>query len=184
MWCATSQRQPVGTVSWRRYGWPVGRWCESRTLAFTSTPTWGRELFRGVSPYSASGDRFAGIFRQSRSRHVWFASVLSSLDWGNGIIEGLTPYLVRRLQSVLITSARSKHALTSTGCTPRSTSSLRSLCWRIKFFMGLRRSYRIGIVSALPALIAWSCHHSNCPLLAVEHLRLLLLRHRTVCQRT
>jgi len=35
--------------------------------------------------------------------------------------------------------------------------------------------YRVRVVSALPALIAWSCHHSNCPLLAVEHLRLLLL---------
>jgi len=29
--------------------------------------------------------------------------------------------------------------------------------------------YRIGVVSALPALITWPCHHSNCPLLAVEH---------------
>jgi len=41
-----------------------------------------------------------------------------------------------------------------------------------------------GVVSALPALIAWSYHHSNCPLLAVEHLRLLLLRHGTLCRKT
>jgi len=36
----------------------------------------------------------------------------------------------------------------------------------------------VGVFSALPALIAWSCHHSNCPLLAVEHA---LLRNGTVC---
>jgi hypothetical protein len=29
--------------------------------------------------------------------------------------------------------------------------------------------------SALPALIVWWCHHLNCPLLAVDHSRLLLL---------
>jgi len=28
---------------------------------------------------------------------------------------------------------------------------------------------RVGVVSALPALIAWSCHHSNYPLLAAEY---------------
>jgi len=38
-------------------------------------------------------------------------------------------------------------------------------------------------VSALPAPIAWSCRHSNCLLLAVEHLILLLLEIGTVCRR-
>jgi len=51
------------------------------------------------------------------------------------------------------------------------TSSLRSLCWRIKFFMGLHcvtwvRSsmypiYLVGVVSVLPALTVWSFHHLN-----------------------
>jgi len=44
--------------------------------------------------------------------------------------------------------------------------------------------YRVGVVAVLPALIAWPCHHSNCPLLTVEHLRLLLLEHGMVYQRT
>jgi len=35
----------------------------------------------------------------------------------------------------------------------------------------------ITVVSALPALIAWSCHNSNYPLLTAKHLRSLLLRH-------
>jgi len=56
--------------------------------------------------------------------------------------------------------------------------SVRSLRWRIKFFMGLHcvtwvhsfvcLIYRVGIVAALPAIIIWSCHPLNYPLLAVE----------------
>jgi len=42
---------------------------------------------------------------------------------------------------------------------------------------------RVGVVSALPVPIVWSCRHSNCLLLAVEHLMLLLLEHGTVCRR-
>jgi len=117
---------------------------------------------------------------------------------------GLPTYLVRRLQSVLNASARiifllrrSDHitdALASyTGCVSRSASSSILPCWRIKFCMGLhhvtwvRSSVclicRVGVASALPAPIAWSYRHSNCLLLAVEHLMLLLLEHGTVCRR-
>jgi len=49
-------------------------------------------------------------------------------------------------------------------------SSVRLICW-------------VGVVSALPAPIAWSWYHSNCLLLAVEHLMLLLLEHGMVCRR-
>jgi len=61
-----------------------------------------------------------------------------------------------------------------TGCASRSASSLRSLWWHIKFFMGLNcitstsssvcLIYKVGVVSALPALIAWLWYNSNCPL--------------------
>jgi len=42
---------------------------------------------------------------------------------------------------------------------------------------------RVGVVTALPAPIAWSCRQSHCLLLAVEHLMLLLLEHEMVYRR-
>jgi len=110
---------------------------------------------------------------KERGKHDHITTLLSQLHW-------------------LPIEARIRHTIA--GCSSPNTSSWRSLCWRIKFFMGLHRVtlvcssvcliYRVSVVSALAALIAWSCHHSNHPLLAAEHLRLLLLRHGTLCQRT
>jgi len=130
---------------------------------------------------------------------------LSRLDYGNGVLICLPTYLlVRRLQSVLNASARMIFQLRRSD---HITDTLASIHWlrvperiqfkitvqRIKFCMGLHlvtwvRSFmclicRVGVVSALPAPIAWSCRHSNCLLLAVEHLMLLLLEHGTVCRR-
>jgi len=105
------------------------------------------------------------------------------LFWGH-----FCSFCTPSLQSVLNASAwmifllcRSNHITDTLACTSQSVSSLKSLCWRIKFFMRLHsvtwvRSsvyliYWVGVVSTLPVLIAWSCHHSNYPLLAAEHLR-------------
>jgi len=70
-------------------------------------------------------------------------------------------YLVRRLQSVLnastwlISYVAPTTTLTRlpvyTGCASRSTSSLRSLCWRVKFFIGLHHvTWVRSSVSDLP----------------------------------
>jgi len=75
----------------------------------------------------------------------------------------------------------------------RSASSSRLPCWRIKFCIGLHYVTwvhlfvclicQVDVVSALPAPIAWSCRHSSCLLLAVQHLMMLLLEYAMVCQR-
>jgi len=198
MWCATSQHQHIQPATlW------LTQWLQLVTLAFTSTPTWAWELTYseqccGVSPYSVSCDRFAGIYLQPRSRVVSklpdiggsFSSE-ATMDNGNGVLVGLPAYLVRQHQSVLNASARmifqlrrSDHitdALASLHwlCV-RSHSNLRSLCWRIKFFMGLHHVtwVRLSDLSDRRCLRSVSIHclvvPSYCPLLAVEHLRLLL----------
>jgi hypothetical protein len=123
------------------------------------------------------------------------ALVLSQLDYGNGVLVGLPAYLVRRLQSVLNESARMIFQLRRSD---HITDALASLHWlrvpeRIQYKIAVlaykvqglhhvtwvRSSvcpiYQVGIASALPALIIWWCHNLNCPLLAVDHSRLLLL---------
>jgi len=109
-------------------------------------------------------------------------------------------YHVRRLQSVLDASARMIFQLRRSDHIP---DALASFPERIQFkiavltykvlhetaprYLGPRSSIcpicPVGVVSALPAPIAWSCRHSNCLLLAVELLMLVLLEHGTVCQR-
>jgi len=111
-------------------------------------------------------------------------------------------YLVRRLQSVLNASAWMTFQLR------RSDHITDPLAWlrvpeHIQFKIAVlaykdvhRRHcvtwvcssvfaiYRFSILTILPELITWSCHHSNCPLVAVEDLRLLLLRNEMCSQRT
>jgi len=85
-----------------------------------------------------------------------------------------------------------------TSCSSRS-ALLRSLCSSTKFMRRHRvrvtwvRSsvcpiYCVGVVSALPALIAWSCHHLNCPCTIdsrnIESCCCSELRHGTVWRRT
>jgi len=145
------------------------------------------------------------VFRQLRQirRHITpttfqtlhvgsFSSVATGL-WQRRNDRPTCLYLVRRLQSVLDESARmifqlgrSDHITDARPGDHRVSD--RCAAWRIKFFnlhgtahhvIWVRSSvcpiYRVGVVFALPALVTWSCHHSNCPLLAAEHFRLLLL---------
>jgi len=126
------------------------------------------------------------------------------MDYSNAVLIGLPTYLVRRLQSVLNASARMTFQLRRSD---HITDVLASLYWlcvpeRIQFKIAVL-TYKVlhgtaprylgplvrvsdllvGVVSTLPAPIAWSCRHSNCLELAVEHLMLLLLEHGTVCHR-
>jgi len=180
MWCAISRRQhilPVSALSVDAL-W-LTRWRQFVTVAFISTPTWARELT--YSEPSRGVHRTPPVATDSlayTANHIPDAGsslVLSRLDYGNGVLVDLPADLVSRLQSVLNASAlmifqlrRSDHITDALAClrvnTTRSTSILRSLCWRVKFFMVLHRVtwgrssvcpiYRVSIFSALPALIA------------------------------
>jgi len=130
------------------------------------------------------------VYASAAFQTLVVALVLLRLDYGNGVLHLPTLYAdSMRLHGWSFSYVVPTY-LDETGY----ASSLRSLCWLIKFFMELYRVtwvrssvcpiYRIDVVSTLPLLITWSCHHSNCPLLAVEHLRLLLLRHRMLKRRT
>jgi len=120
------------------------------------------------------------------------ALVLSRLNYGNGALIGLPTYLVRRLQSVLNASARVIFQLHWLCIPERIQFKIAVLKYEVLHGTAPRYTWvrssvclicRVGVVSALPAPIAWSCCHSNCLLLAVKHLMLLLLEHGMVCRR-
>jgi len=114
------------------------------------------------------------------------ALVPSRLDYGNGYWYAFLPTLYVDSSRYLMRLHRwsFSYDAPTTYLTrlpvSRSASSSRLPCWRIKFYIGLhhvtwvRSSVclicRVGVVSALPAQIAWSCRHSNCLLLAEEIL--------------
>jgi len=120
------------------------------------------------------------------SQPIWdtvVALVMSWPDYGNGVLVGLPAYLVCWLQWVLNASARMIFQLCHsndislrlpvyTGCASQSTSSLRSLCWRIKFFIGLYRATACPWVSFTGSVLSPLCQHWS-----------LLLRRGTLCQR-
>jgi len=125
----------------------------------------------------------------SRRQHLQPASALSV----DGVmVDPVTS--VRDLDIYIDTDLSIRtHVQQTMSCCFAVLRQLRQIFIPIKFCMGLhhvtwvRSSVclicLVGVVSALPAPIAWSCRHSNCLLLAAEHLMLLLLEHGTVCRR-